>query len=153
MRFRKSEIIQEQDQFPQECISPLLRETRRAIKKTDGGLPRICVSFWKKGLSTRSPGLFPSGCRIPWILWAALHARSGNVRSFSSRLPFLFMLAFYGSYGPDFLADVRPLSKLISVRLLFVPDKTTTMSRLARRVSSCRFLASIAIILRRSFRF
>lgn len=37
MRFGKSEIIQEQDQFPQERISPLLRETRRAIKKTDGG--------------------------------------------------------------------------------------------------------------------
>lgn len=32
------------------------------------------------------------------------------------------MLAFYGSYGPDFLADVR-LSKLISARLLFVPDE------------------------------
>lgn len=33
------------------------------------------------------------------------------------------MLAFYGSYEPDFLADVRPLSKLISARLLFVPGR------------------------------
>lgn len=43
-----------------------------------------------------------------------------------SRVPFLFILAFYGSYEPDFLADVRPLSKLISARLLFVPPAETT---------------------------
>lgn len=93
-----------------------------AIKETGGGLPRICVSFWKKGEHSlhAAPWLIrPSGCRIPWILWAGAGARPLILVA----APFpLYALAFYGSYGPDFLADVRPLSKLISVRLLFVPD-------------------------------
>lgn len=86
-----------------------MRRVTFAVKKEAGSLPaprEFALVFERKKHSALAAPVYSrpdAGFRGSFELGAGTSAHS------LSRIPFLFMLAFYGSYGPDFLADIRPL--------------------------------------------